>query len=80
MGKNDYSMYKNLVFITQIGINMFVPIFGGVLIGKWVSDKMGGNTFVFLGFIVLGVMVSFMEFYKLAIRSTKDNTYKKERK
>lgn len=80
MGKNDFKAYKNLLFLSQIGINLFVPIFGAVLLGKWLSDQFGGNSIIFLACIVIGVMVSFTEFYKFALHITKDNPYKKERK
>lgn len=71
MGRPKFKMYENLVYLTQIGISMIVPIIGSLLLGKLVDDKLGtGGIFLFV-FIILGVAVAFMNVYKLVMRDYK---------
>lgn len=68
MGKKDTGMYNNLVFVTQIGIMMMTPILGGVVIGHFLSEKLGGNPLVFFGCLLLGVFSSFYELYRFSMK------------
>ncbi|PLX32086.1 MAG: F0F1 ATP synthase subunit [Clostridiales bacterium] len=68
MAGSKFKMYENLVFLTQIGISMVVPILGGLLIGKFIDEKVGTNSIFMLSFIVLGVVVAFMNVYKMVMR------------
>lgn len=68
MGRNDTGMYNNLMFISQIGIMMITPILGGVVIGNYLSEKMGGNKLPFFICLILGVLSSFYELYRFSIK------------
>ncbi len=68
MSGQKFKMYENLVFLTQIGISMVVPILGGLLIGKYIDEKVGTTSIFMLTFIVLGVVVAFMSVYKMVMR------------
>ncbi len=68
MAGSKFKMYENLVFLTQIGISMVIPILGGLLIGKFIDEKVGTNSIFMLSFIVLGVVVAFMNVYKMVMR------------
>ncbi len=68
MGKKDTGMYNNLLFVSQIGIMMTTPILGAIVIGNWVSEKMGGNKFIFFLFLILGVCSSFYELYRFSMK------------
>ena len=68
MAGSKFKMYDNLVFLTQIGISMLVPILGGLLIGKFIDEKVGTSSIFMLTFIVLGVVVAFMNVYKMVMR------------
>jgi len=68
MAGSKFKMYENLVFLTQIGISMLVPILGGLLIGKFIDEKVGTSSIFMLTFIVLGVVVAFMNVYKMVMR------------
>jgi len=68
MAGSKFKMYENLVFLTQIGISMVVPILGGLLIGKFIDEKVGTNSIFMLSFIVLGVVVAFMNVYKMVMK------------
>lgn len=68
MGNNKYKIYENLVFVSQIGIMMIVPIFLGVFIGNWLDSKVGTNSIFLLIFIVLGVASAFLNLYKVTMK------------
>lgn len=50
--------------ITQIGISMIVPIFLGAFIG-YQLDRLFGTGFLFLVFLLLGILAAFRNIYKL---------------
>lgn len=62
--KENRPIIKGLVMITQIGISMIAPIFLGALIGYWL-DRLFGTGFLFLVFLVLGILAAFRNIYKL---------------
>lgn len=60
---------ENIILITQVGINMVVPIIVGLYIGKKLDESFNkAPLFLFL-FIIIGVITSFMSLFKL---TTKD--------
>jgi positive regulator of sigma E activity len=64
---------ENLALLSQVGIMMIVPIFGGVFIGQFLDRKFGnGSLFLIVG-IVLGVGAAFRNLYQLA--QTKGREY-----
>ncbi|SKC56398.1 AtpZ/AtpI family protein [Maledivibacter halophilus] len=68
MSKNKYTMYENLIFLTQIGLMMALPIVICVLLGNYIDNKFGtGNIFLFI-FIGLGVASSFLNLYKIMMK------------
>lgn len=76
MGNKDYGMYTNLIFVSQIGINMALPIFCGVYGGNWLDQKFNtGSIFLLLG-VLLGVGTSFMNLYKIAMSKSNDKRRK----
>lgn len=76
MSKKDLGMYQNLVFVTQIGVSMAMPIFLGVYGGNWLDQRMGTRGIFLLIGILLGVGTSFMNLYKIAISRSKDRRRK----
>jgi ATP synthase protein I len=73
MSKQSYKMYENLALLSQIALMMITPIFGGVLLGRYLDDKVGTNGIFLLVFTLIGTMTAFMELFKLAMRKTKDH-------
>ncbi len=56
---------RALALLTQIGIAVIVPIFGGVWLGNKADQLLGtGGLFLVLG-IILGVIVGFRSAYRL---------------
>jgi len=76
MGKKDLGMYQNLVFVSQIGISMALPIFMGVYGGNWLDQRFGTKGIFLLIGILFGVGTSFMNLYKIAIAKSKDRRRK----
>lgn len=72
MGNRDFRMYENLVFVSQIGISMAMPIFLGVYGGNWLDQKIGTTGIFLLLGILFGVGSSFMNLYKIAVSRSKD--------
>lgn len=68
MGKKDIGMYNNLLYISQIGIMMVTPVLGGVVIGQYISEKLGGNQLAFFVCLILGVCSSFYELYRFSMK------------
>lgn len=68
MARSKFKMYENLVFLTQIGISMIIPILGGLFIGKFIDEKLGTKSIFMLICIVLGVVVAFTSVYKMVMK------------
>lgn len=77
MGKKDTGMYNNLIYISQIGIMMITPILGGVVIGQFLTEKLGGNKLAFFICLILGICSSFYELYRFSIKYV-DNIKKRK--
>lgn len=80
MGKKDIGMYNNLIYISQIGIMMVTPILGGVVLGQYLSDKLGGKPLVFFICLILGVFSSFYELYRFSMKYVEKTKQSKKRK
>lgn len=78
MGKKDTGMYNNLIYVSQIGIMMLTPILGGVFVGKYLSDKMGGNMLPFILCLLIGIASSFYELYRFSISYIEKNKRKRK--
>lgn len=50
--------------VTQIGISMIVPIFLGAFLGR-LLDRWLGTSFLFLLFLLFGILAAFRNIYKL---------------
>lgn len=59
------SPYRNIVLISQISINMMVPIFVCVAIGLWLDKKF--NTWFTLPMLILGIAAGARNAYMLAM-------------
>lgn len=62
--------YKNLVLITQIGINSIVPVLLMTYIGTWIDEKLGYKMLFTLIFLVLGGLTGVYNIYKLGMEGT----------
>jgi len=71
MFEKDYGMYKNLAIITQVGLEMLVPILGSVWLGNKLREWFGLGPSVLLICILIGVATAFLNLFRIAIRSSK---------
>ncbi|MDO9591625.1 MAG: AtpZ/AtpI family protein [Erysipelotrichaceae bacterium] len=78
MSKPKYKMYENLALLSQIAFMMITPIFGGVLLGRFIDDKVGTSGVFLLIFTLVGVATAFMELFKLTMRKTKNYPNKRK--
>lgn len=70
--KSSKSILQNLALISQVGIMMLVPIFGGVLLGAFVDKFLKTNGIFLIIFIVLGVGTAFRNLYMLSMQKSKE--------
>lgn len=73
MKKKNNSL-ANLSLITYIGVHMTVPIVAGLFAGQWIDNRLNTTPIFLFVFIILGVVVAFMNLFKVA---TKDMPSKK---
>lgn len=76
MKKQTRSIMENLALLSQVGIMMIIPVFGGVYIGQFLDKKFGGGSLFLIIGIVLGVGASFRNLYQLSV--TKGKEYQDE--
>lgn len=60
--KQIHNVLKALALISQLGINMLVPIVMSFFIGRWLDSKLETEFFLFI-FIVLGVLAAYKSLY-----------------
>jgi len=70
------SYLENLALLSYIGISMVVPILGGLMIGKWIDTRFNTEPIFLLIFIVFGVIVAFMNLFKVATKDVKNKARK----
>lgn len=59
------SSYRNIVLISQIGINMLVPVFLCVAVGVWIDNRF--STWFTLPLLILGIAAGARNAYTLAM-------------
>jgi len=60
--KQTHNVLKALALISQLGINMLVPIVMCLFIGIWLDKKLQTGFFLFI-FIILGVLAAYKSLY-----------------
>lgn len=71
MSNNRFSIFKGLALISHIGIQMILPIIAAVFLGHLLDQRMNtGNIFLII-FILCGVMIGFLNVYKLVMKDIK---------
>ncbi|QQY79184.1 putative F0F1-ATPase subunit [Keratinibaculum paraultunense] len=63
--KKNKNMYKNLVFITQVGLSIIAPILLGVYLGDLLDKKLNKDMIFKLIFILIGAGAGFLNLFKL---------------
>lgn len=70
-GRRKGNALENLALISYIGISMIVPIIGGVYIGRWLDSRFNTQPIFLFVSIVTGVIVAFMNLFKVATKDIK---------
>ncbi len=66
MKKNSFKNYRNLALITQIGLEMVLPIIASVWIGQKIMEVMNWGAIVLLISILMGVIMAFLNLFRRA--------------
>jgi ATP synthase protein I len=77
LGKKDFRMYDNLALLSQVGILMMVPIFGGLFAGNWLDKRFGTSPLFLLLLILVGTVSAFLNLYKFTMAAGKNSRRKK---
>lgn len=72
------SGYRNIVFLSQLSINVMVPTFLCLFIGIWIDGKF--NTFFTIPFLVLGILAGGRNAYMVAMKTVKDEERVRKKK
>lgn len=72
MGRTDFRMYENVVYLTQVAFIMITPIFGGLFLGRWLDTQFNGGGLWLLACLVLGAVSGFSGCYRFLLTISKD--------
>lgn len=72
LSKLKFKDYENLALITQISFIMIIPIFGGLLLGKWLDEKLQTGNIFLLVMVILGVIIAFLNLFKYTMKGIKN--------
>ncbi len=73
MKKNSFKTYKNLALITQIGLEMVLPIIASVWLGQKIMQWLKAGPIVLLVCILIGVVVAFLNLFRRAYSASAKN-------
>ena len=60
--KQNRDVARALMLVTQLGVNMLVPIFLCLFVGQWLDKKLG-TQFLTIIFIFVGILTAYRNFY-----------------
>ena len=63
---------KNLALISQLAINMIVPILGAVLLANWLMKRFSVGNWIIVIAVILGVTTGAMSVWKLLRNSVRE--------
>ena len=63
---------KNLALISQLAINMIVPILGAVLLANWLMKRFSVGNWIIIIAVILGVTTGAMSVWKLLRNSVRE--------
>jgi predicted F0F1-ATPase subunit len=66
-GEESSSILQLAVQATTLGWNLVIPIVGGVLLGRYLDDRLGQEFTWTLSLLALGVIVAFNNLYAMYI-------------
>jgi len=66
--KMDLKVFGYLALITQVGLNMAIPIFLSIFAGNWLDNKLGTHGLILIVFILMGVYMSFRNLFTIVLK------------
>lgn len=69
--ENKFSVFKYVVYISQLGISLILPVVLCVLLGTYIKNKFELGDWVMLVSILLGISVAARNFYVFMLFVTK---------
>jgi ATP synthase protein I len=72
MDKSSRDSLMQMAYASSIGIGMVLMIFGGLFLGNYLDEKLGGGHRLVFLFTFLGILVGFRNLYGLIKRSFRD--------
>jgi len=71
-------LYKQLLDVSTIGINLVVATFVGLAIGYILDRLLGTSPYLTIIFLILGIIAGFRELIRIAQKVAKENGNQKE--
>lgn len=71
MGKKNLSSLQSLVYLTQLGLTMIIPITGGVLIGNFIDKNFSTGYLFLIICTTIGVLAAFRNLLIIGTKATK---------
>lgn len=71
------SVYQSMTLVMQFGINMLVPIFLCLFLGKFIGDQLSMPALT-IPFFLLGAAAGFRNIYVLAMKIVSDDEKRKK--
>ena len=72
-GKKDNETYRILGLVGSFGFTTAGAIAGGYFLGNYLDKKLNTAPWFMLSFIILGIAGSFIEFFKLIKKLSREN-------
>jgi len=70
--KNKGEVYRILGIVGSFGFTMAGAVAGGYFLGSYLDKKLNTTPWLMLSFIMLGIAGSFIEFFKLIKKLSRD--------
>lgn len=77
--KKNRGMYKNLALVSQVGLNILIPILLGIYAGRYLDKKFNKDMIFTMVLLIIGAMSGFMNLFKLVDRQKPDNKDEEKR-
>lgn len=68
---NEKKIIRELAPYLNLGLQMVIPIAGGVFLGVWLDNKNQSSPLWTLLFALLGIVVGFYTFFKTVLKKKK---------
>jgi len=73
LDKGSKDAMMQMAYASSIGIAMALMIFGGLFLGNYLDEKLGGGHRLALLFLLLGILIGFRNLYELVKKYFRDD-------